>query len=126
MIRKTGKWDVRVPKSIKKLFPDRSKPYYWMVNRDKALAVVRIMAKAYKIHMPKVIVNTKLDCNALYHKDKIHMHTRNHIKSIMHEFYHHLDRCTHGLYNSSDNKGGKSSLSWKFADLWWVEFKKLY
>lgn len=46
------------------------------------------------------------------------------IKTIFHEFYHHLDNMTDGLYNSSDENGENTSLSWQFSDLLWEEFRK--
>lgn len=48
--------------------------------------------------------------------------SRNHLKSIFHEFYHHLDNMTDGKYNSSDRGGGSSSLAWIFADKLWAKF----
>jgi len=55
--------------------------------------------------------------------NKVLLYARNHLKSVWHEFYHHLDYQTKGKYNSSDRRGGESSLAWQFADRMWEEFR---
>jgi hypothetical protein len=49
---------------------------------------------------------------------------RNHIKSVFHEFYHHLDNMTGGKYDSNDRQGGSTSLAWIFAEKLWQEFRE--
>ncbi len=62
--------------------------------------------------------------NAMYDYDTktILLYNRNHLKSIFHEFYHHLDNITDGKYNSDDGEGSSSSLSWIFANKLWEKF----
>jgi hypothetical protein len=61
------------------------------------------------------------DCSYRYRKDKngfqqkhsvIRIHPRGHIKTTIHEWYHHLDWMTNGQYNSSDAK----QYAWDFAE----------
>ena len=57
-----------------------------------------------------------------YELNTILLRPRNHLKTVFHEFYHHLDNMTDGLYDSDDHQGGTSSLAWMFAELLWKEF----
>lgn len=117
-------WDVRVPPAVRKMF-DRRKPYYWKINKAQAEKVLHHMAEVYHIPPPKVVVKRGFGANAMYSRKSktVTMWARNHIKSIFHEFYHHLDNMTGGAYDSNDRRGGKSSLSWQFADHCWARFK---
>ena len=125
----SGKWDVRCPDKLKRLFPKRT-GYYYKVGHDKAKKVLGILSDAYKVPAPKLgkIPRGSIEY-AMYDYDTktVLLYNRNHLKSIFHEFYHHLDNMTDGEYNSSDRTGGLSSLAWIFADKLWVKFstKKL-
>ena len=125
----TGKWDVRCPDKLRKLFPRRT-GYYFKVGREIAKEVLRILCDAYQIPAPKLGKIPKKSMEyAMYDYDTktVLLCGRNHLKSIFHEFYHHLDNVTDGEYNSSDRAGGSTSLAWIFADKLWVKFttKKL-
>ena len=125
---KNGKWDIRIPTSLREMFPSRT-GYYYKVNQEQALKICQILSKAYKVSCPKICSIKKISedygkVNAMYWSGKIYMYSRNHIKSIFHEFYHHLDYETKGEYNSDDRRGGASSLAWQFADHMWNEFRK--
>lgn len=118
------KWDVRCPDDLRKLFPKRT-GYYYMVGHETAKKVLRILSEAYQIPAPKLgkIPKGSMEC-AMYDYDTkmVLLYSRNHLKSIFHEFYHHLDNMTGGEYDSSDRTGGSSSLAWIFADKLWAEF----
>ena len=120
----SGKWDVRCPDKLKTLFPERV-GYYYRVNHDTAEQVLKILADAYQIPAPKLakITNgSKEYAIYMYHTETVLLRSRNHLKSIFHEFYHHLDNMTDGMYNSDDMEGGSTSLAWIFADKLWVKF----
>jgi len=119
-------WDIRCPEKLKELFPLRY-GFYYKINMEQALQVVTILSTAYHISIPNIgRIPKYLKCNAAYDsKSKtILMYNRNHLKSIFHEFYHHLDNETNGKYNSDDNRGGETSNSWIFADKLWEQFIK--
>ena len=116
--------NVRCPDELKRLFPKRT-GYYFLVDRDTAKKVLRILSVAYKVPTPKLGKITKGSKEyAMYDYDTktVLLYNRNHLKSIFHEFYHHLDNMTDGKYNSSDRAGGSSSLAWIFADKLWAKF----
>ena len=118
-----GKWDIRCPKSLKNLFPVR-RGYYFKVDNKQALKVLKILSRAYKIKCPVIKrIKAGTNANAMYESpNKVILWSRNHLKSVWHEFYHHLDYCTKGKYNSDDRRGGPSSLAWQFADHMWQAF----
>lgn len=58
----------------------------------------------------------------LYDTKTVLLYNRNHLKSIFHEFYHHLDNMTDGEYDSDDRENGSSSLAWIFAETLWEKF----
>jgi len=120
----SGKWDVRCPDKLRKLFPKRT-GYYYRVGQETAKKVLRILSDAYKIPAPKLSKTPRgrMECSMYDYETKtVLLYGRNHLKSLFHEFYHHLDNMTDGDYNSSDRGGGSSSLAWIFADKLWLEF----
>ena len=120
------KWDIRCPDNLKKLFPKR-KGYYYRVDHETAEKVLAILSETYQIPVPDLEKLNKKNGNyAMYDYDTktVLLDSRNHLKSIFHEFYHHLDNMTDGKYNSDDREGGESSLAWIFADKLWGEFTK--
>jgi len=125
MIRNTGKWDVRCPQAMCDIFKKRT-GWYYKVNHKKALRVLKILAEAYDIPAPRI---TRIGPNtgnlvAWYIRPNIvGLFPRAHLKTVWHEFYHHLDYCTNGKYNSNDKRGGPSSLAWQFADRMWEKFR---
>ena len=120
----SGEWDVRFTEKLRKLFPKRT-GYYYRVDHETAKKVLSILSDTYKIPAPKLGKIPKGSMEyAMYDYDTktVLLYGRNHLKSIFHEFYHHLDNMTNGEYNSSDRRGGSSSLAWIFADKLWVKF----
>jgi len=120
----TEKWDVRCPSQLKKLFPKRT-GYYFKISHDTAKKVLNILSDAYEIPAPKLdkIPKGSKEC-AMYDYDTktVLLYNRNHLKSVFHEFYHHLDNMTDGEYNSDDREDGSSSLAWIFAEKLWEKF----
>lgn len=119
-----GDWDVRCPGRLKKLFPKRT-GYYYRVDHETAKKVLRILSDAYKIPAPKLGKIPKRSMEyAMYDYDTktVLLYWRNHLRSVFHEFYHHLDNMTDGEYDSSDRGDGSSSLAWIFADKLWIKF----
>ena len=118
MLRATREWDVRCPKALVRMFPVR-RGYYYKVDRTQAKRIVRILARAYKVQPPIICASSPdRGYNGTYWTadHRIQVHGRGHMKTVFHEFYHHLDVITRGKYNSSDRRGGPSSLAWQFAD----------
>ena len=120
----SGQWDVRCPDKLRKLFPKRT-GYYYKVKHRTAEKVLKILSDAYKIPAPglgKIPKESAEYAMYDYETKTVLLYTWNHLKSIFHEFYHHLDNMTDGEYDSSDRTGGSSSLAWIFADKLWAEF----
>jgi hypothetical protein len=137
MLRKTKVWDIRVPAAVLALFPKRT-GYWYKVNRVQATLIVKALAKEYGVSAPVVDNVTPRDANGWYHPrgHRISVHARGHIKTTVHEFYHHLDEVTAGRYDSSDwpdhrlshanERTTPVSLAWQFAEMWFDEFRRLY
>ncbi len=120
----TGKWDVRCPDKLKKLFPKRT-GYYYKVDHEKAKKVLRILSEAYEISAPdldRIPKGSKEYAMYDYDTRTVLLRNLNHLKSVFHEFYHHLDNMTNGEYDSSDREDGLFSLAWMFADKLWAKF----
>lgn len=121
MLRATKAWDVRCPKALARMFPVR-RGYYYKVDREQARKIVKILSRAYEIPVPEILEETPRGCNGWYegqwhpdgkqHWSRIAIHARGHMKTVFHEWYHHLDSVTRGKYNSDDRK----QLAWQFAD----------
>ncbi len=121
----TGEWDVRCPGSLKKLFPKR-KGFYYRINRDTAGKVLEILSAAYEIPAPdvdKIPKGRREYAMYDYETRTVLLYHRNHIKSVFHEFYHHLDNVTGGEYDSDDRNNDSTSLAWIFADKLWAKFR---
>ncbi len=119
-----GTWDVRCPEELGRLFPKRT-GYYFRVDHDTAGKVLHILSEAYGIPAPRLGKITRRSSeNALYEYDTgtVLLYPRNHLKTVFHEFYHHLDNMTDGMYDSDDHEGGTASLAWMFADRLWEKF----
>jgi hypothetical protein len=119
-----GRWDVRCPEELGKLFPNRT-GYYFRVDHDTAKRVLTILSKDYEIPAPKLGKIPKGNSeHALYEYNTktVLLYPRNHLKTIFHEFYHHLDNMTDGMYDSDDREGGSTSFAWMFADKLWKKF----
>lgn len=118
-------WDVRCPKELGLLFPKRT-GYYFRVDQNIAHKVLNILSDVYEIPAPKLDKIPKGSKeNALYDYETktVLLYPRNHLRTIFHEFYHHLDNMTGGMYDSDDREGGSSSLAWIFAEKLWEKFR---
>jgi hypothetical protein len=128
MLAATQTWDVRCPRELRALFPIH-RGYWFKVDRKRARVVLAVLARVYKIKPPQVTERTPDEgANGWYHPKSrsISIHSRAHLKTVFHEFYHHLDFMTEGKYNSSDNpvrkltlRGQRTSgvsLAWQFAE----------
>ncbi len=117
-------WDVRCPKKLTVLFPKRS-GYYFRVNHDTARKVLAILSEAYDIPGPSL---GRLPAHGSergayeYETATVLLVPRNHLRTVFHEFYHHLDNMTDGMYDSNDRGGGPSSLAGMFAERLWKKF----
>src|SRR5512144_2856617 len=119
-----GTWDVRCPAALGRLFPKRS-GYYFRVDGETAMKVLHILSSAYNIPTPvlrRLPKGEREHAEYQYESAAILLRSRNHLKTVFHEFYHHLDNMTDGMYDSDDRQGGSSSLAWTFAELLWNEF----
>ena len=117
-------WDVRCPEKLGKLFPKRT-GYYFRVDHVTAQKVLNILSRVYHIPTPALGRLPKEEPEHAqydYETGTVFLRPRNHLKTIFHEFYHHLDNMTGGIYYSDDRQGGTSSLAWLFAELLWKEF----
>lgn len=129
MLRATKQWDMRCPRALVKMFPVR-RGYYYKINRQQAQRICDILNRAYGITAKAVISGDKPDngnngtCHHRVGYSLIDVHTRGHIKTTFHEWYHHLDFSTRGKYNSDDRRGGDTSLAWIFADRLFDIFRK--
>lgn len=126
-MKKDGSWDIRVSEDLLNLF-DRTKPYYFKVNVEQARAVVFVLSNIYGLRGRPLVINEPSLLGGLYgryvpERKTIIMHNRNHVLTILHEFYHYLDDVTDGEYDSNDNQGGNSSFAWQFADKIWEEIR---
>lgn len=119
-------WDIRCPKKFEELFPVR-RGYYFKVGNEKAKEVLKHLSDEYGVKEPGLeLIRKRIEQNALYDFETktVHLYSRNHLKSVFHEFYHHLDNMTNGEYNSDDRDGNESSLSWMFAEKMWEAFRE--
>lgn len=91
--------------------------------------IISILSEEYKIPNPKIEPLPKtVVYRGMYDFQKkiVYLKKYTHLKTVLHEFYHHLDNMTDGLYDSSDNSGGSSSLAWQFAEHYVRQMKKVY
>jgi hypothetical protein len=119
-----GTWDVRCPQKLGRLFPKRT-GYYYRVDHVTARQVLGILSEAYGISAPKLVkIPPDSRENALYEYETatVMLQARNHLRTVFHEFYHHLDNMTDGMYDSDDRAGGSASFAWIFADMLWKKF----
>lgn len=120
----SGQWDVRCPDQLKKLFSKRT-GYYYKVDHDTAKRVLKILSGVYEIPAPgvdRIPKGSKEYAMYDYYTKTVLLCNRNHLKSVFHEFYHHLDNMTDGAYDSDDRESGSSSLAWIFAERLWAKF----
>jgi hypothetical protein len=118
-------WDIRCPDELKTLLSPR-RGYWFKVDRIKAQQICDLLSAAYGVR--RCIVQPGLPSkahdpnhpggrfNGEYGQDKVWLHGRSHVKTVFHEWYHHLDSCTKGKYDSKDRGGGPASYGWQFGD----------
>jgi hypothetical protein len=130
MLLSNQTWDIRCPDELKQLLSPR-RGYWFKVDRVKAQTICDLLCAAYGIQQVKVMSDKPSDGNYGEYSGerggrngKIWLHGRAHIKSVFHEWYHHLDRCTKGKYDSNDHNGGPSSYGWQFGDLMFTALKE--
>lgn len=142
-MRTDGTWDVRCPAVLKTMFPPEARRGYWYkVNTAQAVIICEALSREYGVAVPRVQVEIAFlaarKINAGYlpkrHGGTILLYSRNHMKSVFHEWYHHLDHATGGAYNSSDfglrgkaalgtGHEGNQSLAWQFAERMWAALR---
>jgi hypothetical protein len=143
MILRGGQWgwDIRIHPSIIHWRAECLRlriPYYWKLNVDEAQDLCDLLASSYGIHPPVVFafnkhpagprVNAAGELRGCYlpYNNVILIHARAHVKTVVHEFYHHLDHVTNGMYDSDDHPDGSRghttsvSFGWQFADRFWA------
>lgn len=137
MLAETGLWDIRCPGALLRMFPVR-RGYWFKVNRDEARLICWALSRAYHVNVPVVDERTPHGYNGWYHPrtQSISVHPRAHIKSVFHEWYHHLDHATQGRYDSSDSpayrltpatlRTGPASYAWQFAERLYNLLKEKY
>jgi hypothetical protein len=136
-------WDIRVHPNIiawRKACVEQRIPYYWKLDVKEAQDFCDLLAESYKVTPPKVrsfteeegkrilknVGNGKLNGCYFPTQRTMWIHSRAHIKTVVHEFYHHLDSVTEGKYDSDDHPDGSRgrttavSLAWQFADRFWA------
>ena len=119
-----GTWDVRCPEKLGKLFPKRT-GYYFRVDHSTAKKILHILSIAYEIPAPrlgKIPKGSREHALYEYDTETVLLQSCNHLKTVFHEFYHHLDNMTDGMYDSDDHEGGSASFAWMFADKLWEKF----
>lgn len=141
-------WDIRVNPGIiiwrRECLKVRY-PYYWKLNVLEAKDMVDLLADSYGVRPCRVrafhsdslgkralaVPGAAGGLNGCYFPsmEVMYIHGRAHIKTVVHEFYHHLDNVTEGEYDSDDHPDGshgrttKASLAWQFADRFWEALK---
>lgn len=124
MLRLTKQWSILCPDALKLLLSPR-RGYWFKVDRAKAQVICDILSEVYNIRKVKVQpVPPEDGCYGQYSQGKIWLHGRAHIKSVFHEWYHHLDYCTKGAFDSNDRCGGPSSYGWQFGDRMFAALKE--
>lgn len=148
MFTETNTWDLRVtPKLLEFLSTiristesteskPRMKPYYWKLNQTDCEQLIRILCEAYDVLIlptyscknPTLLKKFKA-CGLCVSdpvslRSDIYAFARPHIKTVIHEVYHHIDfyyKSTRGkqVYDSSDSK----QYAWTFAELVWNKMR---
>lgn len=139
-------WDIRIHPAIIHWRAECLRlriPYYWKLNKQEAQDLCDLLAEEYNVSSPIVrnfhedhmgqmalkVDGAKAGLNGCYFASQcvIYIHASAHIKTVVHEFYHHLDCVTEGQYDSDDHPDGsggrttKVSLAWQFAARWWEQ-----
>lgn len=131
MLKSTKEWDIRVTDEIvAKVFskdvlpwyrPDHKGRAWYRCNAASAKVLADLICEAYGASRIARVEQFKgKACYGWYNSrnETIGIRPASHIKTVIHEVYHHLDYST-GLYDSDDRRGGSTSLAWRFAELYW-------
>jgi hypothetical protein len=126
------KWDIRATPELMTFYNSLKPrgPYFYKLGLEDVKTCVSILANAYGVICPKVVVNNsgvrRMRARAFYNKPShtINMCTRNHIKTIFHEFYHHLEEVTNGIYRSGTAKASEHKYSHQFADILYDDLRQ--
>ena len=128
-----GTWDLFITEEIAYWYLELKKKgaYYWKINLEQSEVLIRMLCNAYGIkEIPRLISDTpalkRKKCVGYYWakcKDnyEINVFPRCHMKTVIHEVYHHIDYMTKGFYNSSDYK----NYAWQFAELYFQTLTKI-
>lgn len=136
VLRATKTWDLRITEEVlSTVFSTTALPWYnpahkgriwYRCTKESAANLTTILAKVYEIPAPKEVDYIKgKPCFGRYYfkEQRIEIRRSGHIKTVLHEFYHHLDNMTNGRYNSDDRNGGDTSLAWQFAERYWEQLR---
>ena len=154
MLTETKTWDLRVTSKLLEFLSairistestestestkskPRMKPYYWKLNQTDCEQLIRLLCDAYDVPIiptyscknPTLLKKFKA-CGLCVSdpvslRSEIYAFSRPHIKTIIHEVYHHIDfyyKSTRGkkVYDSSDYK----QYAWTFAELMWNKMR---
>jgi hypothetical protein len=132
-MKRDGTWDLFITTEIAEWYLELKKKgaYYWKINLEQSELLIRMLCNAYKITViPKLISDTnqlkRVKCVGFWKTNgrgdfTINVFPRCHMKTVIHEVYHHIDYMTKGYYNSSDYK----NYAWQFAELYFQSLTKI-
>jgi len=127
IMMKNGVWDIRCTKELVDMFPKRTNYDYYLIDISMARRVCDTLSRAYSIATPNVIFDSSVLSYGKYNfkRRTILLHEKNRIRTVFHEFYHHLDNMTMGEYDSNDRDGRSTSLARHFSIKMLDEFKRM-
>jgi len=132
-MKRDGSWDLFVTEEIAIWYLELKKAgaYYWKINLEQSELLIKMLCNAYGIkEIPRLISDTpalkRKHCVGYYWARcpgnyEINVFPRCHMKTVIHEVYHHIDYMTKGFYNSSDYK----NYAWQFAELYFQTLTKI-
>lgn len=132
-MKRDGTWDLFITKEIAEWYLELKKKgaYYWKINLEQSGFLIRMLCNAYNVTViPELISDThqlkRANCVGFWRTDgrgkyTINVFPRCHMKTVIHEVYHHIDYMTKGYYNSSDYK----NYAWQFAELYFQSLTKI-
>jgi hypothetical protein len=132
-MKRDGTWDLFITLEIAEWYLELKKKgaYYWKINLEQSELLIKMLCNAYGIkEIPKLISDTaalkRKHCVGYYWARypgnyEINVFPRCHMKTVIHEVYHHIDYMTKGYYNSSDYK----NYAWQFAELYFQSLTKI-
>lgn len=132
-MKRDGTWDLFVTEEIAIWYLELKKAgaYYWKINLEQSELLIKMLCNAYGIkEIPRLISDIpalkRKHCVGYYWARcpgnyEINVFPRCHMKTVIHEVYHHIDYMTKGYYNSSDYK----NYAWQFAELYFQTLTKI-